>query len=77
MPYRGVAVDLFQDFAVILETANGTLRTYSPEVFREAAHCPSTLLLSTCVERYNARMAREGINESARLKLRTSPGRRR
>lgn len=62
-----MAEDVLRDFVVVLETADGTLRTYRPEVFRLAARCPSTLLLSTCVERYNARMAREGINEHARL----------
>ena len=59
--------DVLRDFVVVLETADGTLRTYKPEEFRLAARCPSTLLLSTCVERYNARMVREGINERARL----------
>ena len=56
-----------RDFAVLLESEDGRIRTLRPEVFRLAARCPSTLLLSTCVERYNARMAREGIRETARL----------
>lgn len=59
--------DVLKGFRVVVETADGTLRTYRPEAFRLAARCPSTLLLSTCVERYNARMAREGIHERARL----------
>lgn len=62
-----MAEDVLRDFVVVLETADGTIRSYKPEAFRLAARCPSTLLLSTCVERYNARMTREGINEHARL----------
>jgi hypothetical protein len=62
-----VAEDVLRDFVVVLETEGGTLQTLRPEAFRLAARCPSTLLLSTCVERYNARMAREGINERAQL----------
>jgi hypothetical protein len=59
--------DVLKDFRVVVETADGTLHTHSSEAFRLAARCPSTLLLSTCVARYNARMVREGINERARL----------
>lgn len=59
--------DVLKDFRVVIETADGTLRTYQPEAFRLAARCPITLLLSTCVERYNARMVRDGIYEHARL----------
>lgn len=62
-----MAEDVLKDFDVVLETADGRLRTLRPEAFRLAARCPSTLLLSTCVERYNARMKREGLNESASL----------
>lgn len=62
-----MADDVLKDFVVVLETAGGTLQTLKPEAFRLAARCPSTLLLSTCVERYNARMKREGINEHAHL----------
>ena len=59
--------DVLRDFVVIIETSDGTLRTFKPEAFRLAARCPSMLLLSTCVERYNARMKREGIREHAQL----------
>ena len=72
-----MVADPLQDFVVVLETADGTLRTYQPEAFRLAARCPSTLLLSTCVERYNARMKREGIREHVSLKMRPPDGRRR
>lgn len=65
--------DVLRGYAVIVESSDGTLRTYKPETFRLAARCPSTLLLSTCVERYNARMAREGIKEHARLVPRKLP----
>ena len=59
--------DVFEDFTVALERADGTIYTLSPEAFRLAARCQSTLLLTACVKRYNARMVREGINEHARL----------
>lgn len=59
--------DVFKDFRVMIESTDGTIRTYKPETFRLAARCPSTLLLSVCVERYNARMAREGISDRAQL----------
>lgn len=59
--------DILRDFVVMIETSDGTLRTFQPEAFRIAARCPSTLLLSTCVERYNARMKREGLREHAQL----------
>lgn len=56
-----------RDFAVLLESEDGRIRTLRPEAFRLAACYPSTLLLSTCIERYNARMERERIRETARL----------
>lgn len=59
--------DVLRDFVVVIESSDGTLRTFKPEEFRLAARCPTTLLLSTCVERYNSRMAREGIREHAQL----------
>lgn len=59
--------DVLKNFVVVVETADGTIHSYRPETFRLAARCQSTLLLSTCVERYNARMAREGLVERARL----------
>ena len=62
-----MAEEVLKEFVVVLETAGGTLQTFKPEAFRLAARCSSTLLLSICVERYNARMVREGINERARL----------
>jgi hypothetical protein len=54
-------------FVVLLETSDGTLRTYKPETFRLMARCPSTLLITECVKRYNDRMRREGIKEHASL----------
>ena len=62
-----MATDVLKDFRVVIERADGTLMPLSPEAFRLTARCPSTLLLATCVERYNARMAREGITERASI----------
>ena len=62
-----MADDVLRDFVVIVESTDGTLRTWKPEMFRQIARCPNTLLLSTCVERYNDRMKREGIREHAQL----------
>lgn len=62
-----MANDVLKEFAVVIERSDGTIMTLKPEAFRLAARCPSTLLLSTCVERYNARMIREGIRESATI----------
>jgi hypothetical protein len=62
--------DAFEDFVVMLETADGTLYTYRPEAFRSAAKCSTAISLDECVRRYNVRMAREGIQEHARLVLR-------
>lgn len=62
-----MADDVLKDFVVLVESTDGTLRTHRPDAFRLAARCPSTLLLSTCVERYNARMKREDIREHAQL----------
>lgn len=66
--------DAFDEFSILLETAGGTMRTFRPKAFREAARCPSTISLDECVRRYNVRMAREGISEHARLVLRPTRG---
>lgn len=62
-----MADDAFKDFVVVVESTDGTLRTFKPQEFRLAARCPMTLLLPTCVERYNARMVREGVREHAQI----------
>ena len=59
--------DVLENFKVVLERSDGTLYTLSADAFRDVARCPSTLLLTTCVERYNARMAREGVRERASI----------
>jgi hypothetical protein len=58
---------ILRDFVVMVESADGTLRTIKPEAFRLMAGCSTAMLLSTCVERYNAKMAREGIGAQAHL----------
>ena len=59
--------DVLEGYKVVLERSDGTLYTLSANAFRAVARCPSTLLLTTCVERYNARMAREGLRERASI----------
>ena len=62
-----MSIGVLEDFSVMIESRDGTVMTLRPEAFRLAARCPSTLLLSTCVERYNARMARDGIDDRATI----------
>lgn len=62
--------DAFEDFVVMLETADGTLHSYRPAAFRFAARCQITHPLDECVRHYNARMKREGIAEHAQLVFR-------
>lgn len=71
--------DIFENFLVIIEDARGRRRgSFTPEAFRVAIGCPKTAFLADCIERYNARQAREGAEDRARLEMRTrSPGRRR
>jgi len=66
-----VAGDVLKDFDVLVEFSDGQLRTFRAEEFRRLARCPSRLLLSTCVEWYNAKMKRDGIREHAQLVPRT------
>jgi hypothetical protein len=70
--------DVFQDFLVVIESADGTRRgSLTPEEFRSVSGCSKTAFLADCLERYNARQAREGAEDRARLEMRTTPGRRR
>jgi len=73
--------DVFQDFLVVIESADGTRRgSLTPEEFRSAFGCPKTSFLGDCIESYNARQSREGAEDRARLEMRTrqpSRGRRR
>ena len=59
--------DVLGGFRVVLEREDGTLYTLSADAFRAVARCPQALLLTTCVERYNARMARVGLRERASI----------
>ena len=69
--------DVFKDFLVI-ESADGTRRgSLTPEEFRVVFGCPKTLFLDDCIKRYNARQAREGAEDRARVEMRTRPSRRR
>ena len=70
--------DVFKDFLVVIESADGTRRgSLSPDEFRAAIGCPKTAFLADCVDRYNARQSREGAEDRARLEMRTTPSRRR
>ena len=60
-----MSIGVLEDFSVMIESRDGTVMTLRPEAFRLVARCPSTLLLSTCVERYNVRMTREGLDDRA------------
>ena len=62
-----MSIGVLEGFSVMIESRDGTVMTLRPEAFRLVARCPSTLLLSTCVERYNARMARDGIADRATI----------
>lgn len=72
--------DVFKDFLVVIESADGKRRgSLTPEEFRASSGCARTVYLGDCIENYNARQAREGAEDRARLEMRTEPssGRRR
>jgi hypothetical protein len=71
--------DVFKDFLVVIESADGTRRgSLTPEEFRAASGCSRTAFLSDCIDRYNAGQARQGYEDRARLEMRTTPkGKRR
>jgi hypothetical protein len=68
--------DVFKDFLVVIESADGTRRgSLTPEEFRMASGCSRTTFLGDCIESYNARQLREGAEDRARLEMRTQPSR--
>lgn len=70
--------DVFKDFLVVIESADGARRgTLTPDEFRAGMDCPKTHFLADCIERYNTNQARQGYEDRARLELRTTPSRRR
>jgi hypothetical protein len=69
--------EVFKDFLVVIEDAEGQRRgSLTPEQFREAVGCSRTAFLADCIDRYNARQAREGAEDRARLEMRTEGPRR-
>lgn len=72
--------DVFKDFLVVIESADGTRRgSLTPEEFRAAFGCSKTTFLSDCVQRFNERQVHEGLEDRARVEMRTMSkrGRRR
>jgi hypothetical protein len=69
--------DVFKDFLVVIESADGTRRgSLTSEEFRAATGCSRTAFLADCIERYNASQARQGYEDRARLEMRTTSPRR-
>ena len=70
------ATEVFAGFVVLVEDASGRRRgSLTPEEFRAATGCPKDAFLADCVDRWNARQAREGAEDRARLEMvtRSSP----
>ena len=64
--------DVFAGFTVVIEDASGQRRgSLTPDEFRAAMDCPKTAFLADCVERWNARQAREGAEDRARIDMET------
>lgn len=69
--------DVFKDFLVVIESADGTRRgSLTPNEFRTGMGCPKAHFLADCIESWNAKQAREGSEDRARLEMRTKPVRR-
>lgn len=65
--------DVFKDFLVVIESADGTRRgSLTPEEFRAATGCAKTAFLSDCIDRYNSFQTRQGYEDRARLEMRTT-----
>ena len=70
--------DVFKDFLVIIESADGARRgSLTPDEFRAGMGCPKTCFLDDCIKSWNARQDRQGYEDRARLEMRTQPSRRR
>lgn len=64
--------DVFQDFLVIIESADGTRRgSLTPDEFRSGMGCPKTHFLADCITDWNAKQLRLGHEDRARLEMRT------
>jgi hypothetical protein len=64
--------DVFAGFTVVIEDAAGQRRgSLTPDEFRAAMGCPKTAFLADCVESWNARQAREGAEDRARVEMET------
>lgn len=73
--------DVFQNFLVVIESADGTRRgSLSSDEFRVGMGCSRTAFLADCIEKWNASQETRGLGDRARLEMRTRPkrsGRRR
>ena len=57
-------------FLVIIEDASGRRRgSLTSDEFRSASGCSKTAFLGDCIDQYNARQAREGAEDRARLEM--------
>jgi len=66
------AADVFAGFTIVIEDAAGRRRgSLTPDEFRAAMDCPKTAFLADCVERWNARQARDGAEDRARIDMET------
>ena len=69
--------DVFAGFTIVIEDASGQRRgSLTPDEFRAAMGCPKTAFLADCVESWNARQAREGAEDRARIDMETRPSKR-
>ena len=70
--------DVFKDFLVVIESADGTRRgSLTPDEFRAGMGCPKMHFLADCITDWNAKQDRLGHEDRARLEMRTKPSRRR
>lgn len=70
--------DVFKDFLVVIESADGARRgSLTPDEFRAGMGCPKTHFLGDCIKTWNAKQDRLGLEDRARLEMRTTSSRRR
>jgi hypothetical protein len=70
--------DVFEDFLVVIEGPDGTRRgSLTPDEFRVGMGCLRTTFRADCIERWNASQAAAGLEDRARLEMRTRPSRSR
>jgi hypothetical protein len=56
--------DVFQDFLVVIESADGTRReSLTPDEFRARTGCGKTRFLADCIEQWNKGQERQGYED--------------